>query len=155
MKISEAGLALIKREERFMPRKYLCAAGKATIGYGHVILHGEEHYLYEAITEAQASTLLQRDVDSKYGAHVAKRLTRAVTQHQFDAMVSFCFNVGTGGFDQSSVLRLANAGSTDRAAITTAFGAWNKVTNPKTHLKEPNKGLTLRRGREAALYLQA
>lgn len=138
-----------------MARKYSCAAGKATIGYGHVILHGEEHYLYETITEAQASALLQRDVDRNYGAHVAKRLTRAVTQNRFDALVSFCFNVGTGGFDQSSVLRLGNAGSTDRAAITAAFGAWNKVTNPKTGVKEANKGLTLRRGREAALYLQA
>ncbi|WP_210521890.1 lysozyme [Hymenobacter terricola] len=155
MKISPAGLALIKREEQFMARKYYCAAGKATIGYGHVILHGEEPYLYQSLTEAEASALLQRDVDSTYGAHVAKRLLRPVTQNQFDAMVSFCFNVGTGGFDQSSVLRLANAGSTDRAAITAAFTAWNKVTNPQTKLKEANKGLTLRRGREAALYLQA
>lgn len=154
MKISPVGLALIKREERFMPGKYFCAAGKATIGYGHVILHGEEKYLYQKLTEAEASTLLQRDVDSKYGAHVAKRLTRAVTQNQFDAMVSFCFNIGTGGFDQSSVLRLANVGSGERSAISAAFGAWNKVTNPKTKLKEANKGLTLRRGREAALYLQ-
>lgn len=155
MKISQEGLGLIKREERFMPGKYYCSAGKATIGYGHVILHGEEKYLYEKLTEAEASALLQRDVDSKYGAHVAKRLTRAVTQNQFDAMVSFCFNIGTGGFDQSSVLRLANAGSTDRAGIIAAFGAWNKVTNPRTKLKEVSKGLTLRRGREAALYLRA
>jgi lysozyme len=154
MKISQAGLDLIKREERFMPRKYLCSAGKPTIGYGHVILKGEERYNTATLTEAEASQLLQRDVDTKYGAHVANRLKRAVTQHQFDAMVSFCFNVGTGGFDQSSVLRLANAGSDDRAAITAAFGAWNKVTNPKTKVKEANKGLTLRRGREAALYLQ-
>ena len=138
-----------------MPRKYLCSAGKPTIGYGHVILKGEERYHTATLSETEATTLLKADVGQKYGAHVAKRLTRPVTQHQFDAMVSFCFNVGTGGFDQSSVLRLANAGSTDRAAITAAFGAWNKVTNPKTKLKEVSKGLTLRRGREAALYLQA
>jgi lysozyme len=84
---------------------------------------------------------------------VAKSLTRAVTQNQFDALVSLCFNIGTGGFSQSSVLRLANAGSTDKVAITAAFGAWNKVTNPNTQLKEVSKGLTVRRGREAALYL--
>ncbi|UOQ96601.1 lysozyme [Hymenobacter sp. 5317J-9] len=154
MKISPAGLALIKREERFMPRKYLCSARKPTIGYGHVILHGEERYLYQAITEAQASALLQADVDAKYGAHVAKRLTRAVAQHQFDAMVSLCFNIGTGGFDKSSVLRLANAGSTDAAAITAAFGLWNKYTDPETKQLRVSKGLTLRRGREAAMYLR-
>ncbi|MBF9239734.1 lysozyme [Hymenobacter sp. BT683] len=154
MKISPAGLDLIKREERFMARKYFCSAGKATIGYGHVILHGEEKYLYATLSEAEASALLQRDVDRTYGAHVAKRLTRAVTQTQFDAMVSLCFNIGTAGFDKSSVLRLANLGSTDTAAITAAFGAWNKVTNPRTRVLEPNRGLTLRRGREAALFLQ-
>ena len=154
MKISPAGLALIKREEKFMARKYFCAAGKATIGYGHVILHGEEQYLYQVLTEAEASALLQRDVDRNYGAHVAKRLTRAVTQNQFDAMVSLCFNIGTGGFDQSSVLRLTNYGVFTHEAMTAAFGAWNKVTNPRTKLKEVSKGLTLRRGREAALYLK-
>ena len=153
MKISEKGLTLIKKEEAFKAKRYLCAAGKPTIGYGHVILPAEARYHTATLTEAEASTLLQADVDKKYGAHVAKSLTRAVTQNQFDALVSLCFNIGTGGFSQSSVLRLANAGSTDKAAITTAFGAWNKVTNPKTQVKEANKGLTVRRGREAALYL--
>ena len=153
MNISEKGLSLIKKEEHFMPRRYLCPAGKPTIGYGHVILPGEEHYHTATLTEAQASALLLQDVSKKYGAHVAKRLTRPVTQNQFDAMVSFCFNVGTGGFDQSSVLRLANAGNTDATTIKTAFGAWNKVTNPNTKLKEVSKGLTVRRGREAVLYL--
>lgn len=153
MNISERGLALIKKEEAFVPHRYLCAAGKPTIGYGHVIQQGEEHYNTATLTEPEASALLLRDVSRQYGAHVASRLKRAVTQNQFDAMVSLCFNIGTGGFDQSSVLRLANAGSTDKVAITAAFGAWNKVTNPKTKLKEVSKGLTVRRAHEAALYL--
>jgi len=155
MKLSEKGLALIKQEEAFAPRLYHCQAGKPTIGYGHVVQVNEPRLLDEGrvLTEAEASTMLQADVDKKYGAHVARSLTRAVTQNQFDALVSLCFNIGTGGFSQSSVLRLANAGSTDKVAITTAFGAWNKVTNPNTKLKEVSKGLTVRRGREAALYL--
>ncbi|RYY14234.1 MAG: lysozyme [Cytophagaceae bacterium] len=153
MNISEKGLSLIKKEEHFMPRRYLCPAGKPTIGYGHVILPGEEHYHTATLTEPQASALLLQDVGRTYGAHVAKRLTRAVTQNQFDALVSFCFNVGTGGFDQSSVLRLANAGSNSTVDICTAFSLWNKVTNPKTKQKEVSKGLTVRRAREASLYL--
>ncbi len=136
-----------------MPRRYLCPAGKPTIGYGHVILPAEGRYHTATLSEAEASALLQADVEKKYGAHVAKCLTRAVTQNQFDALVSLCFNIGTGGFSQSSVLRLANAGSTDAATIKTAFGAWNKVTNPNTKLKEVSKGLTKRRATEAALYL--
>ena len=153
MQISDKGLTLIKKEEAFKARRYLCAAGKPTIGYGHVILATEAHLNTATLTEPEASKLLVQDVNKKYGAHVASRLTRAVTQNQFDAMVSLCFNIGTGGFDQSSVLRLANAGSASPAAITTAFGLWNKVTNPKTKAKEVSKGLTVRRAREAALYL--
>ncbi len=136
-----------------MARRYYCAAGKLTIGYGHVIQANEQHYNTATLTEAQASALLVQDVSRQYGAHVASKLTRAVAQHQFDAMVSLCFNIGTGGFDQSSVLRLANAGSTSHEAICAAFGAWNKATNPHTHQKEVNNGLTVRRAREAALYL--
>jgi lysozyme len=154
MRISQVGLALIKQEERFMPRRYLCAAGKPTIGYGHVILPGEERYNTATITELEASTLLLQDVNKKYGAHVAGRVHRQVSQNQFDAMVSLCFNIGTGGFDKSSVLALANAGTTSPDVIRRAFGLWNKVTNPKTKVKQPSAGLTARRAREAALYLK-
>jgi lysozyme len=155
MRISAAGLALIKQEERFMARRYLCPAGKPTIGYGHVILPGEERYNTAVLTEAQASALLQQDIDKKYGAHVAGRVHRDLTQNQFDALVSLCFNIGTGGFDKSSVLALANAGATDHKVLVNAFGLWNKVTNPRTRIKEISRGLTIRRAREAALYLQA
>jgi GH24 family phage-related lysozyme (muramidase) len=50
-------------------------------------------------------------------------------------MVSLCFNIGTEGFDQSSVLKLANAGTTLPDVIKRAFGLWSKVTNPKTKVK--------------------
>jgi lysozyme len=153
MKLSAVGVALLKQEERFMARRYLCPAGKPTIGYGHVILPGEERYHTATLTEAQASALLEQDVAKQYGAHVAGRVHRDVSQQQFDAMVLLCYNIGTGGFDKSSVLALANAGSTSAVAIKQAFGLWNKVTNPKTKIKEVSKGLTARRAREAALYL--
>ncbi|MGI4835119.1 MAG: lysozyme [Janthinobacterium lividum] len=153
MKISQAGLRLIKQEEQFRGKWYRCAAGKPTIGYGHVIQASEGHYYATPITEAEASALLQADVDKQYAAHVASRLQRAVTQNQFDALVSLCYNIGTGGFDQSSVLRLANAGPAPAGQIEFAFGLWNKVTDPKTSKRLINSGLTRRRAREAALYL--
>jgi lysozyme len=153
MKISTVGLAFIKEAERFMPRRYLCPAGKPTIGYGHVILPNEAHLNTATLTEAQANALLQQDVDREYGAHVAKRVHRDVSQHQFDAMVSLTYNIGTEGFDQSSVLALANAGTTSADVIKRAFGLWNKVTDPQTKVKRVNAGLTARRAREAALYL--
>ena len=153
MRISAKGLALIKEQEGFRARRYLCAAGKPTIGYGHVIQASEAHLNTATLTEAQASALLQQDVDKQYGAHVARRVHRDVTQNQFDALVSLCFNIGTAGFEKSSVLALANAGTTSPDVIKRAFGLWNKVTNPKTKVKEVNKGLTTRRAKEAALYL--
>lgn len=155
MQISEAGLALIKREEQFRATWYRCEAGRPTIGYGHVIQAGEERFYKLRLTEAQASDLLRQDVNRQYGAHVAARLRRPVTQHQFDAMVSLCFNIGGGGFDKSSVLSLTNAGGAGPAAITAAFGLWNKVTDPATKKLRPSAGLTARRAREAALYLHS
>jgi GH24 family phage-related lysozyme (muramidase) len=107
------------------------------------------------LSEARASALLQQDIDQKYGAHVAGRVHRDLTPHQFNRMVSLCFNIGTGGFDKSSVLALANAGATDSKLTVSAFGLWNKVASPRTRIKEISKGLTIRRAREAALYLQA
>ncbi|MGI4760516.1 MAG: lysozyme [Janthinobacterium lividum] len=153
MRISAKGLALIKEQEGFRTRRYLCPAGKPTIGYGHVIQPGEERYNTATLTEAQASALLQQDVNRQYGAHVAKRVHRDVTQNQFDALVSLCFNIGTGGFDKSSVLALTNAGASSPVLLKAAFGLWNKVTNPATKVKELSKGLTVRRAREAAFYL--
>ena len=134
MKISDAGLALIKREEAFRASWYRCEAGRPTIGYGHVIQASEQRYYSAKLTEAEASALLRQDVDKQYGAHVASRLHRDVTQHQFDALVSLCYNIGTGGFDQSSVLALANAGTTSANVIKRAFGLWNKVTDPTLYL---------------------
>ena len=155
MKISTKGLTLIKQEEAFAAHLYHCPAGKPTIGYGHVVQASEPRLLAagRVLSEAEASKLLEQDVNQKYGAHVASRLTRTVTQNQFDALVSLCYNIGTGGFDKSSVLRLANTGSTSTEAICAAFGLWNKFTNPKTKQLEVSNGLTVRRAREAALYL--
>ena len=155
MKLSDAGLALIKREEAFRAGWYRCPAGKPTIGYGHVIVAGEQRYYTARLSEAEASALLRQDVDKQYGSHVAGRLLRDVTQNQFDALVSLCYNIGTTGFDKSSVLALTNAGATSPAVIRAAFGLWNKVTNPQTKVKEVSRGLTARRAREAALYLQS
>ncbi len=153
MKISDEGLALIKKEEAFRASWYRCAAGRPTIGYGHVIQAGEQRYYTARLSEAEASALLRADVDKQYGAHVAAHVHRDVTQHQFDALVSLCYNIGTAGFDKSSVLALANAGASTPAVIKAAFGLWNKVTDPTTKVKRVSTGLTARRAREAALYL--
>ena len=110
MQMTEEGLALIRRFEGFRARAYRCPAGVWTIGYGHtsqagppVVRAGME------IGEAEARRILARDVD-RFVREVAPLLKRPVTDAQFSALVSFAFNVGTGAFRSSSVLKAVNAG---------------------------------------------
>jgi lysozyme len=152
MQLSPAAVAFFIAEECFRAKWYTCPAGKPTIGIGHVILPGEEHYYTATLTQAEAVELLQKDVQTRYGAALAKCLTAPTTPNQYAAMVSLCYNIGTGGFAKSSVCRLHNTQRATQAQLTAAFGLWCKITDPKTGLKVTAKGLVARRKREAALY---
>jgi lysozyme len=156
MQLTPEGLAAIVREEGFKPSWYLCPAGKKTIGVGHVILPAEEKTYCAPgfkLTRLQGMVLLQKDVSERFAPPVVKYCTRPCTPNQLAALVSFCFNTGPGGLKASSLLKLHNAGHAAPEEITRAFGLWNKFTNPETGQKEVSNGLTLRRAREAALYL--
>jgi lysozyme len=107
LRISDAGIALIKRFESFCATVYLCPAGKPTIGYGHVVLLGEQ---FGTITEAEAIELLRRDLAIAEGA-VRRLITVPLTQSQFDALVSFTFNVGEGALERSTFRRRINQGN--------------------------------------------
>jgi lysozyme len=95
MNISPAGVTLIKEFEGFPNggRPYQDIVGVWTIGYGHIEGVGPHS---PGLTEPQASDLLARDLDKKYGPAV-NALGLPLTQHQFDALVSFVYNVGPGG----------------------------------------------------------
>ena len=105
MKLSGAGLELIKRSEGFRDRTYLDVAGIATIGYGHRILASEN--FPNGIDEAHAARILANDV---HGAEQAVlRLVKVpLTQGQFDALVDFCFNLGEGRLASSTLLKVLN-----------------------------------------------
>lgn len=101
MQISERGLALIKSHEGFSAYPYICPAGKLTVGYGHVIRKGED--FGKGISRIEAQKILQADLWAACAS--VRRLVRVpLTQNQFDALVSFTFNLG-GGRLQSSTLR--------------------------------------------------
>ncbi len=103
--ISARGLELIKKFEGFSPLAYPCVAGKMTIGYGHVVLPDEKFPC--GVTEKQADELLLKDVavaEKTVLAFVKTPLNR----NQFDALVSFVFNVGARNFALSSLLRAVN-----------------------------------------------
>lgn len=120
--ISNSGLLLIANAEEFIGVPYMDTAGVWTIGYGHVILDangqrfvGPAHKadvnaIYpQGINLAEAQVMLRNELRS-FEAFVAANVAADTTQPQFDAFVSFSYNVGTGGMRQSSALSLHNAG---------------------------------------------
>lgn len=142
MQISENGLSLIKKFEGFSAKPYLCPAGKLTIGFGHVIKKGEE-FPDSGINVINAEKLLKTDVGIAEKA-IAKWVNIPISQHQFDALVSFVYNIGTRAFRGSTMLRLLRENKPEQAAGE--FSKWiyagGKVQN----------GLLKRRAEERAMF---
>ena len=113
MRLSSAGLELLKRSEGFRDRTYCDVAGFHTIGFGHR-LSAEENYPY-GITRQQAEAILGSDISIAENA-VARLVHVPLTQGQFDALVDFVFNLGSGRLASSTLLRYLNAGKYDDAA---------------------------------------
>lgn len=102
--ITQEGLDLIKQFEGFSPTIYICPAGYPTIGYGHLVRSGET---YTEITEGEAEELLREDVESAERA-VLRLIDVPLTDGQFDALVSFTFNLGSGALQRSTLRRKVN-----------------------------------------------
>ncbi len=113
MKLSAAGLDLIKKSEGFRSKTYLDMAGLPTIGYGHRLVHPECYP--DGICETQADVILLWDVHEAEKA-VASLVKVQLTQGQFDALVDFTFNLGSGRLAPSTLLQDLNAGKYDAAA---------------------------------------
>jgi lysozyme len=155
MKISDKGLALIKRYEGCVLRAYLCPASKWTIGFGHT---GPDVKPGLTITQAQADELLRKDVE-RFEREVTQLIGSApTTQGQFDAMTCLAYNIGSDidadtipeGLGDSTLLRRHLQGDYARAA--NEFLKWNKARNKARKLVVLS-GLTKRRAQERELYL--
>lgn len=150
MRTSENGIELVKAFEGLHKvksdgnvRSYRCPAGRWTIGYGHT--HGVRSG--ETITPEEAEDLLRKDLQDCEAA--VERLVKVdLTQNQFDALVSFVFNLGQGNFGSSTLLRKLNRGEYESAAEE--FIRWNKARVDGELKALP--GLTRRRSAEAALF---
>ena len=112
MKISQDGINLIKSFEGLRLEPYHCSAGVLTIGYGSTGPHVKAGM---SITESQAATLLAKDLQ-RFEAGVNELVKVPLTQGQFDALVSFAFNLGCGSLENSTLLRRLNGGE-DKAAV--------------------------------------
>ena len=140
MKTSYIGRKLIKTFEGYRSKAYLCPAGKWTIGYGHTsgVKEGD------TCTQEQADIYLQEDIAWAEKAVNSQNLD--LNQFQFDALVSFVYNVGSGNFQQSTLLQKIKANPKDYAAIEEEWKKW-KYSN-----KQVLKGLVRRRAAEYELY---
>jgi lysozyme len=145
MKFSDNGLELLKVLEGFRAKPYADSGGKMTVGYGHLIVPGDGvGDSGDAITTDKATELLSGDV-SRTVASVNNGVTSIITQNQFDTLVIFAFNVGTGAFSKSTLLRMLNAG--DVAGAANQLLRWDRVGGV------PNSGLRNRRLAEQKLFL--
>ena len=142
--ITQDGIDLIKRFEGFSSMVYICPAGYQTIGYGHLVRSNES---FDEISEADAEELLRKDVESAERA-VLRLVNVPLTDGQFDALVSFTFNLGSGAFQRSTLRRKVN--HQRHAEVPEQLMRWVWAGGRKLN------GLRKRRSAESILYrLQA
>ena len=146
MIVSKNGLDLIKEFESFKSKPYLCPSQKATIGFGSTYYpDGKKVTLQDKeITEQKAFEILEFIANKDFGSNINKVVKVPLNQNQFDALVSFAYNIGNGNFNSSTLLRWLNQGNYKEASLQLL--RWNysngKVLN----------GLTKRRKAEKALF---
>ena len=139
MNISEKGLELIKHFEGCELEAYKCAAGVWTIGYGHIKTAEEG----KVITQEEADALLGEEI-VEYEDYVKAAVKVELNQDQFDALVSWTFNLGTGNLNASTMLKVVNAG--DFEGVPAQIKRWNKAGGKVL------EGLIRRREAEANLF---
>jgi lysozyme len=149
MKLSNNGIRLIQEFEGLRLTSYLCSAGVPTIGYGATYYHdGSKVKLGQTITREQANQMLKDHLKEFEGSVIGLLNTTKVNQNQFDALVSFCFNLGAANLAKSQLLRFIKANPND-PKIATEFLKWNRAGG------EVSTGLVRRRNKEAQLYFTA
>ena len=147
MKTSKRGIDLIKMFESFSPKVYICPAGIPTIGYGTTrypdgrkVSMGDPN-----ISEIVATNYLMYDVKI-FENFVDVYVMTDINQNQFDALVSFVYNVGPMNFKSSTLLKLINQ-NPNHPEIFKQFQRWNKAKGKVL------PGLVKRRIAEGELYI--
>ncbi|HEY2070240.1 MAG TPA: lysozyme [Rhizomicrobium sp.] len=148
---------IIKQFEGFRGAPYKDSAGIPTIGYGTILYPpapqgtGKSVTMGDApVTDDQATQFLSYEMSLK-SAQIAPLFTRMPSLHQAAAMLSLTYNIGTGAFKSSTVLRQFNAGNFPESAD--AFLMWDKAT--VNGQKVVVDGLHNRRVQERTIFLTA
>jgi len=140
MKTSQFGIDLIKHHEGVRLKAYDDGVGVWTIGVGHTkgVKPGD------TITDAQVDQYLREDLETAEYA-VNSLVSVDLNQNEFDALVSLVFNIGSGNFASSTMLKMLNKGN--YAAAADQFPRWNLAKGKVL------RGLVTRRAAERALFL--
>ena len=145
MQTSDKGIAMIKQFEGCKLTAYQDSVGVWTIGYGWTKpVDGKPIRAGMTINQETAERLLKTGLVS-YESDVSRLVKVGLTQGQFDALVSFTYNLGARSLSTSTLLRKLNAG--DYAGAADEFLRWNKAGGKVLN------GLTRRREAERALFL--
>jgi lysozyme len=146
---SEDCISLIKKYEGFYSKPYLCPAKIPTIGYGNTFYeNGKKVTLADPeITMERAVQLLKFTLKS-FEQYVDSYCRDDISQHQFDALTSFCYNLGPQNLKTSTLLKKVNTNPLD-ASIAAEFKKWNKAGGKVL------QGLVKRRASESELYFKS
>jgi lysozyme len=144
--VSPNGLKFISKEEGMVLKPYKCSAGVPTIGIGSTYYEdGRKVKMTDpAITEFRALQLF-KNVLKTYELAVYSSTRDDINQNQFDSLVSLAFNIGTGAFKKSTLLKKVNANPND-PTIGAAFEMWKNAGGKPILLN--------RRKREYQLYIK-
>ena len=139
MNISQEGISLIKKFEGCELEAYQCAAGVWTIGYGSTkdVKEGD------TLTQKEADNLLLHEMQ-EYEGYIKELVKVPLKQNQFDALVSWVFNLGPANLKASTMLKFLNAG--DYHLIPSQIKRWNKASGKVL------EGLIRRREAEALMF---
>ena len=150
MKISQNGIDLIKFFEGCPTDKdgnvvsYRCAANKATIGFGSLkLIDGSPVQDGMSMSKQDAENLLAHELH-EYEGYINDMVNVNLKQNEFDALVSWVFNLGPSNLSASTLLKVLN--NKDWADVPNQIKRWNKVSGV------PNEGLMKRRNAEALLF---
>jgi lysozyme len=146
MILDNKGYLFITKHEGLRLKPYLCPAKIPTIGYGNTYYSdGKKVTLLDKdITKQQAFEMF-KEIANRFGKRVDELVTSNINQNQFNALVSFAYNVGTGNFSSSTLLKKVNKNPND-LTLKAEFLRWNKAGGKVLN------GLTNRRNEEADLY---
>jgi lysozyme len=148
-RLTKAGANLIHHFEGCLKqdgdhfKAYKCPAGVLTIGHGHTNHHGAKFDATSRWTRTKCDEVFAEDMVG-FEKAVRRLVTVPLTAHQYDSLVSFCYNCGEGNLAKSTLLKKVNAG--DHAGAAQEFHKWNKGGGKVL------AGLTRRRASESLLY---